>query len=129
MLFEFKKSQNRAILNITLSYLFSPIMSVAGDNISRFLYKFISSENTLIFFLEKSVPLKRKYLEGKIMKLSQREKEIMELMSLGYEDKEISNRLKISPRTIQTYINRCILKLDGRNRIGTVANYIKEYYL
>lgn len=55
------------------------------------------------------------------MELSVRETEIIVQIALGFSDKEISNNLSISPRTIQTYVVRICLKLNARNRSHAVA--------
>ena len=60
------------------------------------------------------------------MRLSQREEEIMDLVSQGYSDKEMAAELEISTRTIQTYITRINLKLRAKNRVNAVAIYIKK---
>lgn len=60
------------------------------------------------------------------MKLSKRELEILELISWGYSDKEIACNLKISARTVQTHVNRIVIKLNARNRTNAVANYIRQ---
>ncbi len=61
------------------------------------------------------------------MVLSKREKEVIELLMLGYASKEISGFMKISPRTVETYVERLMFKLRARNRLAMVAIYIKEY--
>lgn len=63
------------------------------------------------------------------MKLSNRELEILELLSLGYSDKEIACALNISARTVQTHVMRSVIKLNARNRTNAVANYIRQYSL
>lgn len=60
------------------------------------------------------------------MKLSKRELEILDLISWGYSDKEIACNLKISARTVQTHVNRIVIKLHARNRTNAVANYIRQ---
>ena len=61
------------------------------------------------------------------MALTKREKEVIELLCLGYGNKEISCEMKISPRTVETYIERLMLKLRVRNRLALVVAYVKEY--
>lgn len=61
------------------------------------------------------------------MLLSKRETEIIKLLCLGYASKDISKKLHISPRTVDTYIERLMFKLNSRNRLSLVANYIREY--
>lgn len=55
------------------------------------------------------------------MELSVRETEIIVQIAYGFSDKEIANKLNISPRTIQTYVVRICLKLNARNRPHAVA--------
>ncbi len=62
------------------------------------------------------------------MILSKREIEVLELLSYGFEDKEIATKLQISTRTVQTYVTRLLLKLNARNRTNAVATFIKYYY-
>jgi len=61
------------------------------------------------------------------MVLSKREKEVAELLCLGYGNKEISDEINISPRTVDTYVERLMFKLRARNRLALVAIYIREY--
>lgn len=55
------------------------------------------------------------------MELSIRETEIIIHIAYGFSDKEIANKLNISPRTIQTYVIRICTKLNARNRAHAVA--------
>lgn len=55
------------------------------------------------------------------MELSTRETQIIVQIANGFSDKEIANKLKISPRTIQTHVVRICLKLKARNRPHAVA--------
>ncbi len=48
--------------------------------------------------------------------LSGREEEIADLLPLGLTNKEIAERLCLSPETIKTYVARIIRKLGARNR-------------
>lgn len=61
------------------------------------------------------------------MKLSKRELEILELISLGNSDREIASDLNISARTVQTHVKRIVIKLEARNRTNAVANYMRQY--
>lgn len=58
------------------------------------------------------------------MELSNRETEIIVQISLGFSDKEISNNLSISTRTVQTYVIRICVKLNARNRAHAVALHL-----
>lgn len=58
------------------------------------------------------------------MELSVRETEIIVQIANGFSDKEIANKLNISPRTIQTYVVRICSKLNARNRPHAVTKLI-----
>jgi DNA-binding CsgD family transcriptional regulator len=55
--------------------------------------------------------------------LSGREREVLELLARGYLYKEISELLKISVQTVNTYIRRVYEKLHVRSRAQAVAKY------
>lgn len=55
------------------------------------------------------------------MELSIRETQIIVHIAHGFSDKEIANKLNISPHTIQTYVARICLKLEARNRPHAVT--------
>lgn len=61
------------------------------------------------------------------MALTKREVEIVKLLSQGYACKDISEMINISPRTVETYIERLMYKLRARNRLALIATYIREY--
>ncbi len=61
------------------------------------------------------------------MQLSPRKLEILTLVAKGYTDKEISQILKISERTIQTYISYIVSDLNARNRTNAVARYMQQH--
>lgn len=63
------------------------------------------------------------------MELSSRETEIIMQIALGFSDKEISNNLNISARTIQTYVVRICLKLNARNRAHAVAKILLSKFV
>lgn len=66
--------------------------------------------------------------EGIKMKLTPRERDVITLVAEGFADKEIAEKLSLSPRTVQTHINSVILKYNARNRTNAVALYIKLKY-
>lgn len=53
--------------------------------------------------------------------LSEREREILNLASTGFIDKEIANRLNISLTTVRTYWDRLRVKLGASNRTHAIA--------
>lgn len=60
------------------------------------------------------------------IKLTNREREILTEMSYGFSSKEIAQKLGISIRTVQTYINTIHLKLGARNKSHAVAIFLKN---
>lgn len=58
--------------------------------------------------------------------LSQREQEVLDLLSQGLIYKEISDKLDISYETVKTYIRRVYEKLQVRTRTEAVAKFLKK---
>jgi DNA-binding NarL/FixJ family response regulator len=56
-------------------------------------------------------------------KLSQREREVLELLARGYLYKEITDSLNLSRGTLNTYIRRTYEKLHVRSRAQAVAKF------
>ncbi len=56
-------------------------------------------------------------------KLSQREREVLELLARGYLYKEITDSLNVSRGTLNTYIRRTYEKLHVRSRSQAVAKF------
>lgn len=61
------------------------------------------------------------------MKLSKREREILSYIPYGFTDKEIALRLGISIRTVQTHVNRILMKLGARNRVNAACLFMQKY--
>jgi DNA-binding NarL/FixJ family response regulator len=59
------------------------------------------------------------------MKLSPTKMKILILLANGYSDKEISQNLQMSTRTVQTHINSIVDRLNARNRTNAVAIYMQ----
>jgi DNA-binding NarL/FixJ family response regulator len=53
--------------------------------------------------------------------LSDREKEILNLMAEGLTDKEIANRLNIAESTAKNHVSNILVKLDAINRTHAVS--------
>jgi two-component system response regulator NreC len=52
--------------------------------------------------------------------LSEREREVIRLTALGYTSREIGDRLVISPKTVETYRQRGMTKLELDHRSDVV---------
>lgn len=58
------------------------------------------------------------------MKLTNRELEIITLISKGFLNKEIAERLEISKRTAESHIRRIYIKTKARNRSNAVSIFL-----
>ena len=56
-----------------------------------------------------------------LAELTDREREIMQLIARGYSNAEIAGRLVISPLTAKSHVRNILRKLDCRDRAGLVA--------
>jgi DNA-binding NarL/FixJ family response regulator len=60
------------------------------------------------------------------IKLSSRESEVLKLLSIGKSNKDISEELGISDKTVSTYKQRLLNKLQAKNLVDLI-NYAKMY--
>lgn len=67
--------------------------------------------------------------EGTGAELSERETEVVRLIALGYSNKEIAARLKLSVKTVETYKTRSMEKLGVRTRVDIVQYAAKRGWL
>ena len=58
--------------------------------------------------------------------LSERERQVLDLLSHGHPEKQIAERLKISPHTVHTYIRRIYEKLHVHSHAQAVAKYAEK---
>lgn len=61
--------------------------------------------------------------------LTDREKEVLELMVRGLIKKEIADRMKLSVHTVDTHLRNIYGKLEVNTRTGAVAKAVKENLL
>lgn len=61
--------------------------------------------------------------------LSQREHEILELVGLGYTNKEIARAFKLAEKTIEYYLSSIFKKVEATTRTEAVANALKNKWL
>jgi DNA-binding NarL/FixJ family response regulator len=66
--------------------------------------------------------------ENKISRLTEREIEIIKLIKNGSTNKEIAEKLFLSPRTVETHRARILKKLDLKNSLSLVK-YINESFM
>jgi len=82
-----------------------------------------SSESALVaVLLERNNP--RSFDGSRVaaqFRLSQRERETMELLVRGFTSKEIAHRMRISPNTVKAFLRLIMVKMNVTTRSGLVA--------
>ena len=63
---------------------------------------------------------------GELSELSEREQQVLDLLSQGLIYKEIAEKLSISYETVHTYIRRIYEKLQVRTRTEAVAKFLQR---
>ena len=58
------------------------------------------------------------------MSITPQERITLLYIVLGYSDKEIARKMKISYSTLRTYIDRGTLKMNARNKIHAAFKYL-----
>jgi DNA-binding NarL/FixJ family response regulator len=64
-------------------------------------------------------------VDGEPVLLTERERQVFELLSQGLTGEEIATRLTVSPETIRTHIRNGMEKLDAHTRTGAVVQALK----
>jgi DNA-binding NarL/FixJ family response regulator len=62
---------------------------------------------------------------GAAIDLTPREVEILALLVDGFTNKEIALRLSVSPRTVETHVERVLGKLEVRSRSRAIAKALR----
>jgi DNA-binding NarL/FixJ family response regulator len=65
----------------------------------------------------------------KLLDLTRREREVLELLAEGLRVKEIAERLTLSPATVHTHVRNAIAKLEVDTRTEAVALAVRFSYL
>ena len=65
----------------------------------------------------------------KLLELTPREREILELLAEGLRVKQIAERLSLSPATVHTHVRNAIAKLEVDTRTEAVALAVRFSYL
>ena len=58
--------------------------------------------------------------------LSEREREILQLLGEGYHTEEVARRIGLSPETVKSDTKRAIGKLEADTRVHAVANALRQ---
>jgi len=59
--------------------------------------------------------------ERRSMHVTPRQKQILELVAAGYSDKQIALQLRVSPRTVQSHLDRFFMEHGIHKRAAAVA--------
>ena len=109
-------------------YLLRKNKSLELENQNAELQKYILQINDLeILIKDKSSDKNQLVLDNiKTFDLSKRESEVLELITCGFSNDEIAEKMFISKNTIKTHIKNIYSKLDVKNRIQAMTK-VKGY--
>jgi DNA-binding NarL/FixJ family response regulator len=62
-----------------------------------------------------------------LMHVTRRQAEILGLVAVGMGDKEIAAQLGVSPRTVQSHLDRLYLEHGLHKRAAVVAAWIRQF--
>ncbi len=84
----------------------------------------VDNQNSIMGILGFSMAIP---LEQQSLPFTARELDVLNLLVLGYSDKQIAKKLKLSPRTVESHINNMKTKSGAHNRLRLVAIASKYY--
>jgi DNA-binding CsgD family transcriptional regulator len=59
--------------------------------------------------------------------VTRRQAQILDLVASGLSDKEIASRLGLSPRTVQSHLDRLFLQHGFHKRTAAVAAWLRDH--
>jgi DNA-binding CsgD family transcriptional regulator len=62
----------------------------------------------------------------RILALTERQTDIIELIAAGYTDKELAHQLGISSGTLRTYLDRLFRRFGVHSRAALVARWLRS---
>jgi DNA-binding CsgD family transcriptional regulator len=65
---------------------------------------------------------------ARLFNFSQREKQAVELLLQGLSNKEIANRMNISPNTVNSFFRLIMIKMGVSSRSGILARMIRASF-
>jgi DNA-binding CsgD family transcriptional regulator len=65
---------------------------------------------------------------AQLFNLSEREKQAVELLLQGFSNKEIANRMNISPNTVNSFFRLIMIKMGVSSRSGILARMIRASF-
>jgi DNA-binding NarL/FixJ family response regulator len=73
-----------------------------------------------------SMPRKVAVGQGLFVRLTAREREVLQLVAEGHTDREVADVLVLSPRTVNRHLSNIFVKLDVAGRAAAVAYAIRQ---
>jgi DNA-binding NarL/FixJ family response regulator len=61
------------------------------------------------------------------LQVTPRQAEILRLIASGLSDKQIASRLGVSPRTVQSHVDRLFLQHGLHKRTALIAAWVREH--
>ncbi|WP_379137362.1 LuxR C-terminal-related transcriptional regulator [Paenibacillus sp. sgz500958] len=117
--YNYQKGSNSKVMNgfsHNLIYLFEE-----NTRKNSFLEADLSEDDKLGLFSSMSV-------ESRLEQLSKRENEVLQLVAIGYGNREIAKRLYISEHTVKNHMSNIFQKLDVKDRSKAIAVVYKKIY-
>jgi DNA-binding NarL/FixJ family response regulator len=68
----------------------------------------------------------RTYVDPVLAQLTQRERDVLRMLSDGHSNEEIGKALFISPETVRTHVRKAMAKLDADTRTEAVATALRQ---
>lgn len=65
-------------------------------------------------------------MKGKLSSLTNREREVLTLLTNGESNRELAQRLGVSPRTFQKHLQRIYAKLGVRGRMAAMFHFMNH---
>jgi len=76
-------------------------------------------------YAERAVPFHRAPAREPFPELTTRQREVLEMLSVGLADKQIAHELGISTATVKCHTRAAVQRMDAKNRIHAVALFVR----
>ncbi len=80
-----------------------------------------SNKNQSLLENEIPIPADMLYIKGKFVHVTQREREVIQLLTKGYSAKQTAGLLEISVRTVEAYLSNIRRKVGCRTKLASTV--------